>query len=225
MEKIENRDEVQRIYRARFGGQADYRAGVWRVLVRNYFQQWVEPGATVLDLGAGYGQFISTIQSAKKYAMDLNPDTPKKVGTDVEVISQDCAEPWPLLDNSLDVIFTSNFLEHLPDKQAVGRTLDEAKRCLKPGGKIIALGPNIKYVPGAYWDFWDHHVPLTEHSLSEALQYRGFQIERCVDKFLPYTMAAGPRYPLFFIAAYLQFPFVWRILGKQFLVIGKKGGV
>ncbi len=213
------------IYNSRFGGQASYRAGVWRVLVRNYFQQWVEPGATVLDLGAGYGQFISTIQSAKKYAMDLNPDTPKKVGPDVEVISQDCAEPWPLSDNSLDVIFTSNFLEHLPDKQAVGRTLDEAKRCLKPGGRIIALGPNIKYVPGAYWDFWDHHVPLTEHSLSEALQYRGFQIERCVDKFLPYTMASGPRYPLFFIAAYLRFPFAWRILGKQFLVIGKKVGV
>ena len=35
---------------------------------------------------------------------------------------------------------------------------------------MIALGPNIKYLPGSYWDFWDHFLCLTEMSLGEALE-------------------------------------------------------
>jgi hypothetical protein len=84
------------------------------------------------------------------------------------------------------------------------------------------MGPNIKFLPGAYWDFWDHYVPLTELSLKEALESRGFGIERCIPKFLPYTMAAGPRYPLFVLKVYLWLPRLWRIAGKQFLVVALK---
>ena len=77
----------------------------------------------------------------------------------------------------------------------LGRTLDEIYRCLRAGGRVVALGPNIKYLPGAYWDFWDHYVALTEKSLQEALTIRGFSVGVCLGKFLPYTMAGGPRWP------------------------------
>ena len=218
-------DDVQRIYQTRFKGRLEYRNKVWDVLIRDYFQQYVRPQDAVLDLGAGYGEFIRRIICGKKYALDLNPDTAYRAGTDTEVIVQNCSEPWPLPDSSLDVVFTSNFFEHLPDKQALARTLSEAVRCLKPDGRLIALGPNIKYLPGAYWDFLDHHVPLTEQSLSEALLLEGLHIEKCIAKFLPFTMATGFQYPVFCIAAYLRFPLAWRIFGKQFLVIGRKGRV
>jgi predicted SAM-dependent methyltransferase len=61
----------------------------------------------------------------------------------------------------LDVIFTSNFFEHLVSKQALSQTILQAKKCLVPGGRLIAMGPNIRFVGGAYWDFWDHiwHLP------------------------------------------------------------------
>ena len=52
-------------------------------------------------------------------------------------------------------MFTSNFFEHLPDKAALERTLLNAKRSLRSGGKLVMMGPNIKYVPGAYRDFFD----------------------------------------------------------------------
>lgn len=214
-------DDLQRIYQTRFKGRLEHRNKVWNVLIRDYFQQYVRPQDTVLDLGAGYGEFINHIACGKKFAMDLNPDTGHRVSADVEVIMQDCSKPWSLPDSILDVIFTSNFLEHLSDKQALARMLNEARRCLKPNGRLIALGPNIKYLPGAYWDFLDHHVPLTEQSLSEALMHQGFKIEKCIDKFLPYTMANGPRYPAIFVAGYLRFPLAWRIFGKQFLVIAQ----
>ncbi len=214
--------ELQRMYEARFRGRLEYRDRVWLVLLRDYFQQFIDRGSVVLDLGAGYCEFINNVQCGKKYALDLNSDTKQKAHADVEVLSQDCAEPWKLEDGSLDIVFTSNFFEHLPDKPALARTLQEAKRCLKPGGRLIAMGPNIKYVPGAYWDFWDHHIPLTELSLAETLSHSGFSIEKCIAQFLPFTMASGPHYPPFFVSVYLRLPFAWRILGKQFLVIARK---
>lgn len=218
-------DDLQRMYHARFGERTAYRNKVWRVLIRNFFQKYVRLTDVVLDLGAGYGEFINHVRCGKKYALDLNPDMARLANPDVEVIQQDCSKPWPLPDNGLDVVFTSNFFEHLPDKQVLARTLIEANRCLKQGGRLIAMGPNIKYTHGAYWDFIDHHIPLTELSLAEALTLQRFRIEKCIDKFMPFTMSEGPQYPIFFVALYLRLPFMWRIFGKQFLVIGRKESV
>lgn len=214
--------DLQRIYEARFESRRAYRRHIWSLLIGDFFQQFIAPGDAVLDLGCGYGEFINTVRCARKLAMDLNPDAPKYLDPNVRFLEQDCSTRWPLPDGSLNAVFTSNFFEHLPDKAALGRTLDEIKRCLAPGGRIIALGPNIKYLPGAYWDFWDHYLPLTETSLQEALATRGFEIERCLGRFLPYTMASGPEYPPVFLKLYLKVPLAWRWFGKQFLVVGRK---
>ncbi|HSU56125.1 MAG TPA: class I SAM-dependent methyltransferase [Candidatus Dormibacteraeota bacterium] len=215
-------EDLKRIYEARFRATADYRRAVWSVLISQCFQTLVPRQGVVLDLGCGYGEFINQIECGSRLAMDLNPDAPNRLRADVKCFLQDCSTRWPMEDNSLDVVFTSNFFEHLPDKAALGRTLDEAYRCLKPRGRLVAMGPNIKYLPGPYWDFWDHYLPLTDLSLREALMNRTFKIERCEPRFLPYTTSGNPRYPLFVVHAYVAFPPIWRIFGKQFLVVASK---
>jgi hypothetical protein len=87
---------------------------------------------------------------------------------------------------------------------------------------LIAVGPNIKYLPGRYWDFYDHYLPLTELSLSEGLRTSGFEVMRADARFLPYTMVNSPKYPVAFVRAYLTVPFAWKIAGRQFLVIAEK---
>lgn len=120
--------------------------------------------------------------------------------------------------NSADVVFTSNFLEHLPNKQSLDVFLEQVKLVLKPGGRYLILGPNLRYLPGQYWDFYDHHLGLTHVSLCEALKLKGFGIQTCLDKFLPYTtQGALPTHP-FFVNMYLKFPFAWKLLGKQFFI-------
>lgn len=214
--------DLSRIYAQRFASNLEYRKRVWRVLIESFFQQYIPHDATVLDLGCGYGEFINQVRAGRKYAMDLNPDAPRYLARDVEFIRQDCAQTWPLPEASLDVVFTSNFFEHLPDKVALGKTLDQVHKALRQGGRLIAMGPNIKLVAGAYWDFWDHYVPLTESSLGAALENRGFRIERQEVAFLPYTMAGKRPAPLALVRIYLALPLLWRFVGKQFLVVAVK---
>lgn len=215
-------DELRNIYANRFKADVEYRRRVWQVLVEDWFQQWVPDSATVLDLGCGYGEFINAIHARNRFALDLNPDTRSRLVNGINLIQQDCSMPWPLGPGELDVVFTSNFFEHLPDKPALGRALEQAFRCLKPGGRLIAMGPNIKFAKGRYWDFWDHHIPLTEASMVEVLTARGFEVERCYAQFLPYSMSGGPQYPLWMLRVYLRLQILWRLAGQQFLVVARK---
>jgi SAM-dependent methyltransferase len=218
----ENALELQRIYRQRFRATSAYRNRVWRMLTAVFFNRWISPQAAVLDLGCGYGEFINNIVAREKFAMDLNPDAPKHLAPAVHFFEQDCSTAWPLPENSLDAVFTSNFFEHLPDKECLKRTLRQAFRCLKPGGRLIAMGPNIKFLPGQYWDFFDHHTILTEASLGEVLEMEGFALQQVTPQFLPYTLVNAPEYPLFLLRIYLTLPWLWWVKGRQFLVVAIK---
>lgn len=213
---------LQEEYQQRFQGADSYRESVWKILCKDFFSKYIKPDFAVLDLGAGWGEFSRNILAAKKYSMDLNPDCGKRVVDHSTFLQQDCSIAWPINDGQLDAVFTSNFFEHLPSKDLVDRTLSEAFRCLKSGGKIICLGPNIKFVQGSYWDYWDHFIPITEVSMAEALSLKGFSVTEKVDRFLPYTMSGGTNPPLFTVKLYLKLRFAWRFFGKQFLVVAQK---
>jgi len=222
---IKEPQELQTIYERRFtASNAAYRAKLWHVLVTDFFQPMIARDAAVLDLGCGYGEFINHVHCGTRYAMDLNPRAPEHLAPGINFLAQDCSQRWSLPDNSLDAVFTSNFFEHLPDKLALKLCLHEAARCLRPGGRLIALGPNIKYVQGAYWDFWDHFLCLTERSLAEALENNGYVVHRAIPRFLPYTTINQPAYPMTFVRAYLRFPLIWPLFGRQFLVVAERCG-
>jgi hypothetical protein len=77
-------------------------------------------------------------------------------------------------------------------------------------------------VQGAYWDFWDHFLCLTELSLAEALENNGYTVRRAIPRFLPYTTVHQPAYPMAFVRLYLRMPFVWPLFGRQFLVVAER---
>lgn len=214
--------ELQRLYENRFACASEYRNRVWRVLVEDYIAQWIRPHAAVLDLGCGHCEFINNVQAETRLGMDLNPDAVKKAATGVRILTQNCSQPWALSDDLLDIIFTSNFFEHLSTKGDLRDTLKQAWRCLRHGGRIIALGPNIRYLPGQYWDFYDHYLPLTELSLGEVMIETGFTLEKQIPRFLPYTMSHGRQPPIWMLQLYLKLRFAWPLLGKQFLLVARK---
>jgi SAM-dependent methyltransferase len=214
--------DLEAEYHLRFAQMAGYRDRVWKLLTREFFQAYVPKGGAVLDLGCGWGEFINNIEAQTKYGMDLNPESERRLSPNVVFLKQDCSTAWGVPDSTLDVIFTSNFFEHLPTKESLRQTVLEARRCLKPGGTLLCMGPNIKYLAGAYWDFWDHYLPLTELSLGELLDVSGFRIMRRTARFLPYSMSQGFAPPVAFIAVYLRVPLLWRLFGRQFLIVATK---
>ncbi len=216
------RVELEREYRLRFESNAGYRNRVWKVLTRDFFQRYVPEGGVVLDVGCGWGEFINNIAAASRYGMDLNPEGVRRLVPGVTFLQQDCSAAWPIADASLDVVFSSNFFEHLPSKSALRDTIEQAKRCLKPKGLLICVGPNVKCVPGAYWDFWDHYLPLTELSMAELIELVGLRVLERRARFLPYSMSQGFTPPVWLVAAYLRLPWLWPLFGKQFLVIARK---
>lgn len=210
------------LYRNRIDDRGGYHDRVWRVLCSGFFQKHIPEGSTVLDLGAGWCEFINNIRAERKYAMDLNPDTGRLLEKGATFLQHDCCQPWPLDPETLDCVFTSNLFEHLRHKECVEKTLTQAFRCLRKGGLMICIGPNIRYLPGKYWVFWDHHIPISAESICEVLRLKGFRIERCVPKFLPYTMWKGPTYPSWLIRIFLHVPIIWFLFAKQFLVFARK---
>lgn len=215
--------ELARIYRHRFDDDdLEAKERLWETLCRSFFQQYVQPTDTVLDLGAGSCEFTNHIEAARKIAVDLNPDTAEHA-RGAEVLQASSEDLSALGDGCVDVVFTSNFFEHLPDKQSLIATLAEASRVLRPGGRIVVLMPNLRYLPGRYWDYFDHHLPLTHLSLVEALELSGFTVERVVPRFLPYTVK-GSRLPVRprLIRLYLRVPLAWRLLGRQMLVVAHR---
>jgi len=214
--------DVQTIYAARFGEFEHERDRVWQVLAR-YFQQWVKSTDTVLDVGAGYCEFINNIQAKQKFALDVNPSARLRASRGVNVLLQDVCGLWPLQSESVDVVFSSNFFEHLHAKEELSHCLAEAYRILRRGGMCIVMGPNIRFCSDVYWDFFDHHIPLSDRSIAEVLELSGFDNELVIPRFLPFTMSGRRPPPPVFVRLYLSMPLFWRILGKQFLILARKG--
>jgi SAM-dependent methyltransferase len=216
-------DELARLYQGRFSDDELVDKDVlWSTLCRHFFEQYVAPDATVLDVGAGRCEFINAVRAGRKLAVDLNPDTSAAAGPGVEVVRTSSTDLSALGDASIDVVFSSNFFEHLPDKDALLATLRECRRVVRPSGRILVLMPNIRYLPGRYWDYLDHHLPLTHVSLVEALELTGFAPERVVPRFLPYTVKDSkvPVRPEL-IRLYLALPLLWRVVGKQMFVVAR----
>jgi len=214
--------KLTQIYVNRFSGHEKYRNRIWKTLVNEFFSKWIRSTDHILDLGCGYGEFINRTKCDVRHAMDLNLKTKSLLDKEIIFHQQDCSESWEIDQNSLDLVFTSNFFEHLPNKESLDRTMGEIKKALKPGGRLIAMGPNISVLKGRYWDFWDHHVALSDQSLCELLQIYDFTIEQSYSKFLPYNMVRVKERPLFMVSLFLRFPSLWTIFGKQFLIIAKK---
>jgi len=218
----------EEIYLKRFSPvEEDARQATWATLCRNFFQSYVPDCATVLDIGAGDGFFLKNIKAGRKIAVDLSAHARALESYGIEVFTAPATELETYIKHPVDVIFMSNFLEHLPAKNLVLDVLSSALRVLKPDGRLLILQPNIRYVGPAYWDYIDHHIALTEHSLAEALDVTGFEVERMIPRFLPYTAksslgrAAGGARTEVLVSWYLKMPFLWKIFGQQTFVCAK----
>jgi SAM-dependent methyltransferase len=215
---------VDQLYRNRFPPDVvARRAAIWRILCRDWFAKHIPTSARVLEVAAGYCEFINNIPAAERVAIDLNPETRQHAAADVVVhlaAAESVAKVVPT--SYFDTAFMSNFLEHCRSREHVLDVLRSVWSVLRPGGSLLILGPNFRYCLKQYFDYFDHYLPLTEKAVVEALQLTGFRVEIVQARTLPFTFRSRlPSWP-WLVKLYLRLPIFWRLFGAQFFLVGRK---
>lgn len=118
---------------------------------QNILHLGLKEGMRVADFGAGAGFYSKACSkrvgyTGKVYAIEVQKGLVKKLESDIKslgISNIDCI--WgdietkggtKISDNSIDAIILSNILFQVEDKLGL---LDEAKRILKKGGKILLI--------------------------------------------------------------------------------------
>lgn len=187
---------------------------VWRTLVDQVFQKQIPPGGTVLELGAGYGDFINCVKAGRRIAVDRWAGMTKHLEPGVEGLVTSVTQLDSVADNSVDYVFSSNCFEHLTREEMLA-CLAQLQRKMKPGAVVTIVQPNYKYCYREYFDDYTHVSVYSDRSLCDLLTANGFRISRCEPRFLPLTIQSAPVHP-WLIRLYLASPF--KPLGKQMLI-------
>jgi ubiquinone/menaquinone biosynthesis C-methylase UbiE len=213
--------DLDKIYDRRFGSaEAAGREALWGAIV-GFLARWIPKQGRVLDVACGDGHFIRHVTANERWATDMR-DCSTQLGPDVRFVQVNGLQLSSAVPTGyFDVVFASNYLEHLGSPDDVLTQMREFRRVLKENGRLIVLQPNIRYVGAAYWDFIDHRVALTEKSLVEAAHTTGFEVERLIPRFLPYTTKSALPQWQWLVRLYLGMPLFWRIFGKQTLLIAR----
>jgi SAM-dependent methyltransferase len=212
----------ERLYEYRFRG-IDQRAreAVWTEISGWIHEQLGRP-ERVLDPAAGLGEFISQVPAKERWAVDrVAYDENDAARAGAKVVVADIMDA-DLPKDYFDAVWVSNFLEHLESQEAVADFLEKMRDSLRVGGRIAIMGPNFRFCADDYFDCADHTVVLTHIGVAEHLYAAGFEPTRVEPRFLPYSFRSRlPASPAL-TRRYLQTPAAWRLLGKQFLVIGER---
>ena len=191
---------------------------VWKALWRYYFRHRIRPSDTVLDLGAGYGDFINSVVAERRIALDLWAGVQAYVASDVETIVGPVNDLSKLRDESVDYAFASNLFEHVSQDEFAA-TLSALHAKLSPDGSLTILQPNYRYAYREYFDDYTHVSVYSHISLCDFLAANGFEPVEVCPRFLPLTVKS--RLPTWapLIGLYLASPV--KPMGKQMLVRAK----
>ena len=204
-------------HETRFSEEAK-RDVVWRTLWDAYFSKRIKPEDSVLDLGAGYGQFINNVRARRRIALDAWSGFAAHLAPDVEAIVGDVADLSEIGDDEVDFAFASNLFEHVA-QETFAESLAELRRVLTPAGSLTLLQPNYAYAYREYFDDYTHISVWSHVSIADFLAANGFRVETISPRFLPLTIKSRlPTHPLL-IKAYLASPV--KPLGKQMLVVAR----
>ena len=144
--------------------------------IAGLFLEAIGPDQALLEFGAGTGTMSTLVceraRAAKMLCIEIdrtNIAALKSQGFDV------ITEATQARPESVDVIFSSNVLEHIEDDVGM---LKKLYVCLKPGGRAVFWVPAFECLWTAMDDRVAHCRRYTRATLEAAFRNAGFHIER-----------------------------------------------
>lgn len=200
------------------------RAVVWKEIVK-FLQKFIPRDGAVIDLGAGYCDFINNISARIKYAVDISPELNKFANDNVVKINKEGWNFDGVSNLSIDAIHASNFLEHFTDED-LEKIMKEIDRVLKFKGRLILIQPNYRLSAKNYFDDPTHKKIFSDSSLESFLLSHGFKNLLKMARFLPFSMRSNssliPNFLLPFIVwAYIHSP-IKPFAGQMLFVVEKQ---
>lgn len=162
------------------------RNNIWASLSK-YIQKDIGHPKTILELGAGYGDFINNIEAKNKIALDIDASSKKYAKKNVKFFVGKCTNLKFLKNKTVDVVFASNLFEHLSHDE-LEMTIKELRRVIQDDGKLVLLQPNFYYAYKEYFHDYTHKTIFTHIGLSDFLSTHGFKPIKIKPKFLPFSM-------------------------------------
>jgi SAM-dependent methyltransferase len=188
---------------------------LWESLWRYYFSFVVDKQDCVLDLGAGYGNFINAVQARRRIAIDSWDRFPEFLMPDVEFRVGNVTDLGFIDDGAVDFAFASNLFEHLTQAD-FAVVLDALRGKLSAHGTLTILQPNYRYAYREYFDDYDHKAVYSHVSLADYLTANGYEVFDVRPRFMPLSVKGSLPVKPFLIRAWLASPF--KPIGKQMLV-------
>lgn len=132
---------------------------------RAYLLAEVSEGDRALDLGCGEGDFTATLARAGADALgvDVAEAALARARTrhpDLEFRLVPVEGPLPIDDDSIDLVWASEVIEHIAD---TARWLSEVRRVLRPGGRVLLTTPNHGRLRVALLGMERFSDPLGDH--------------------------------------------------------------
>jgi SAM-dependent methyltransferase len=196
------------------------RRNVWRSIAR-YIRRDAPDVGTLIELGAGYCDFINQFPADKKIAFDLNPEMQAHVADGVDLRIEDATCLASVSNESVDLIFASNFLEHL-EADEIASLLERCFEVLKPGGRLILIQPNYRLCRENYFDDPTHKTIFDDTNVAQWLSPHGLSVCKLVPGLLPFSM--NGRLPKSGILTWLYLLSPWKPMAAQMYVVARKAG-
>ena len=220
MSEQDQKLNLAKVYEFRFAGLSQVKKDATWALVTRWIESKLGNPRSVLDPAAGRGEFIISSRAPERWACDLS-DQRTSWPTGITTRFGDIYKV-DLPEKHFDLIFVSNFLEHLATPDDIFQYLLQLRKSLKPDGKLAIMGPNFRFSANEYYDFADHLLPLSDRTVEEHLAAVDMKCERIIPRFLPLAFRSQRFSHPLLVKLYLAVPFFWRFYGKQFFIVATR---